>query len=93
MASAILPETDSHSNTVKVDRVLTSQGPLIGLGPDEEAGPVHHEARLVIELGLCGFIAVNILANDSDDEDQLCDRLMVARPLIKSLQAIVRADQ
>jgi hypothetical protein len=55
--------------------------------------PTDGGGAIVIRLGLDGIRTVEIIADQSDEDDRLRERLTAARPVLEMLQAVMRADR
>lgn len=84
MMTAILPDTAIPIKPLTSDGVTSS--------PNWESQSVRG-GSIVIRLGLEGIQTVQIIATQSDEDDQLRKRLTAARPVLELLQAVVRAGQ
>jgi hypothetical protein len=83
MMAAILPDVETAIKTLPTDRIEShsdwqSQSTTGG--------------SIVIRLGLDGIRTVEIIANQSDEDIQLRQRLTAARPVLELLQAVVMAE-
>jgi hypothetical protein len=83
MVTAILPEPDLHLKTPEID----------GLARPPEAEPTSREVSLMIVMGLSGITSLQILADQSDEEDTLRQRLTAARPVLEMLDRMFNVDQ
>ena len=89
-----LPETDFQIKTLITERL---QHPLDDLtqhdsGPDVQALSAHNPGSIVLRFNVHGILGVEILADRSDEEDTLRERLKAARPVLELLQEMFTVD-
>ena len=85
MMNAILPDTDIPIKTLTRDR-------LGEISADVESEPVDGAGAIVIRMNLSGIVGTQILADQSDEEDALRQRLTAARPVLELLQEMFTVD-
>jgi hypothetical protein len=79
MTIAILPETDTPIKALRSDR--------------DTSESISDRASIVIRISPSGQSSIQIIAEHSEECDQLNERLETARPLIEVIEAIVSGDR
>src|ERR1041384_993083 len=94
MMTVTLPDIDIPCKALKregINRPLVDE-PLAEFGSDSETKTSRAQGSIVIRIGLSGSYSVQILADQSDEANQLLERLTAARPLLELLQKIFAAS-
>jgi hypothetical protein len=86
-----LPETASQIKTRSSERL---QHPLDALtqddrGSDAQSLPADRPGSIVVRFSVCGHVGVEILAEESDEEERL---LTAARPVLELLQGMFTVE-
>ena len=93
--TATLPGADRQIKTLNTQRLQLPLADLtqsnIGLGT--QALPAHRRGSIVVRCSVGGNIGVEVIAEHSDEEDALYQRLTSAQPVLELLQRIFTADQ
>ena len=55
-------------------------------GPDAQTLTEENPGSIVFRLNVHGILGVEIITDQSDEEDTLCQRLTAARPLLEALR-------
>lgn len=90
-----LPETESQIKSPNTQRL---QLPLENLtkhdsGPNIQALSAHSPGSIVVRFSVCGIVGVEIIADQSDEEEKLRRRLTAARPVLQLLHRMFKVDQ
>ena len=93
--TATLPEADRQIKTLNTQRLHLPLANLtqsnIGLGT--QTLPAHSRGSVVVRCSVGRGIGVEIIAEHSDEEDALSQRLTSAQPVLELLQRIFTVDQ
>ena len=92
MVTPTLPQTEPQIKSLNTQRL---QLPLEDLtkhdsGPDVQALPAHSPGSIVVRFSVCGNIGVEIIADQSDEEETL---LTAARSVLELLQRIFTVEK